>query len=116
MEEVWKEPNVINWSTHSKMLNWPKGTQKTYKSKINTATDQFHVYRIDWSAKSIQFYVDNRLYYTVLNDGRGKDYYPFVDPQFLILNLAIGGNMPGLTIDDTAFPIKMEVDYVRVYQ
>jgi beta-glucanase (GH16 family) len=116
MEEVWKEPNVINWSTHSKMLNWPKGTQKTYKAKINTATDQFHVYRLDWSEKSIQFYVDNRLYYTVQNDGRGKDYYPFVDPQFLLVNLAIGGNMPGQTIDDTIFPVRMELDYVRVYQ
>jgi beta-glucanase (GH16 family) len=116
MEEVWKEPNVINWSTHSKMLNWPKGTQKTYKAKIKTATDQFHVYCLDWSEKSIQFYVDNHLYYTVVNEGRGKDYFPFVDPQFLLLNLAIGGNMPGLTIDDTIFPIRMDVDYVRVYQ
>ena len=55
-------------------------------------------------------------HYTVANDGRGTDAYPFVAPQFLLLNLAIGGNMAGNTIDDSIFPVKMLVDYVRVYQ
>jgi beta-glucanase (GH16 family) len=116
MEEVGKAPDEINWSTHSKMLNWPKGTQKTFKTNIKNTTTAFHVYRLDWTSKSIQFYVDNKLYYTVLNDGRGVDYYPFTSPQFLILNLAIGGNMAGFTIDENAFPAQMLVDYVRVYQ
>jgi beta-glucanase (GH16 family) len=116
MEEVWKEPNVINWSTHSKKLNWPLGSQQTFKAKIDEATDQFHVYRIDWTKTGIEFYVDDQLKFTVLNDGRGEDYYPFIAPQFLILNVAIGGNMPGFVVDDAIFPVRMEVDYVRVYQ
>jgi beta-glucanase (GH16 family) len=116
MEEVWKEPNVINWSAHSKMLNWPKGTQKTNKALVENVTDTFHVYRLDWTKAYLKFYVDDKLYYTVENDGRGIDYYPFTAPQFLILNLAIGGNMPGSVVDDSILPVKMEVDYVRVYQ
>jgi beta-glucanase (GH16 family) len=116
MEEVGKEPEVINWSTHSKMLNWPKGTQKTFKTKVPNTTEAFHLYRMDWSAKSIQFFVDNKLYYRVKNDGLGSDYYPFTAPQFLILNLAIGGNMGGPKIDENIFPAQMLVDYVRVYQ
>ncbi|MEN9697574.1 MAG: hypothetical protein RLZ56_995 [Bacteroidota bacterium] len=116
MEEVGKIPNEVNWSTHSAMLNWPKGTQKTYKTIIKKTDEAFHVYRLDWTEKSIQFYVDNHLYYTVLNEGKGLEYYPFTAPQFLILNLAIGGNMAGFAIDDSIFPAQMLVDYVRVYQ
>jgi hypothetical protein len=78
--------------------------------------DSFHVYSLDWSKEMLKFYIDGVLYYTVANDGKGVDSYPFVAPQFLLLNLAIGGNFAGNTIDDTMFPIRMEVDYVRVYQ
>jgi beta-glucanase (GH16 family) len=64
----------------------------------------------------IKFYIDGVLYYNVPNDGRGVDAYPFVAPEFLLLNLAVGGNFAGNTVDDSIFPIRMEVDYVRVYQ
>ncbi len=116
MEEVGKVPNEINWSAHSKMLNWPLGTQKTYKTTVAGVTDDFHVYKLNWTKDFMQFYVDDTLYYTVPNDGRGTDYYPFVAPQFLILNFAVGGNMAGFVVDDSIFPARMEVDYVRVYQ
>lgn len=38
-------------------------------------------------------------------------------PQYLLLNIAVGGSWGGQEgIDDTIFPQKMYVDYVRVYQ
>jgi beta-glucanase (GH16 family) len=40
----------------------------------------------------------------------------FQNNFFLLLNMAIGGNWPGFTVDNTAFPANMYVDYVRVYQ
>lgn len=116
MEHVGKEMGIINWSAHSKMLNWPMGTQRTNKFYIDSVSENFHVYKLNWTKDFLQFYVDNTLCLTVANEGRGSDYYPFVANQFLILNLAIGGNMAGNTIDDSIFPIRMEVDYVRVYQ
>jgi beta-glucanase (GH16 family) len=116
MEHVGKEQDVINWSTHSKLNNWTMGTQRTNKARIEDVSGAFHIYKIEWSKDFIQFFVDDNLYYTSINDGKGTDYYPFIAPQFLILNLAIGGNMPGFNIDDSIFPVKMEVDYVRVYQ
>jgi len=43
--------------------------------------------------------------------------WPFDKPFYLILNLAIGGAWGGQKgIDTAAFPQRMEVDYVRVYQ
>ena len=117
MEHVGSEQDVVNFSTHSKLLNWTLGTQRTYKTNIADVSAGFHVYKIDWTKDWIQFFVDDKLYYTSNNDGRGRDSYPFVDDQFLLLNLAVGGNMGGTKgVDDAIFPIKMEVDYVRVYQ
>jgi beta-glucanase (GH16 family) len=45
----------------------------------------------------------------------GPRAWPFDAPMFLLLNLAIGGDLGG-PVDDTIFPRAMEVDYVRVYQ
>jgi hypothetical protein len=36
-------------------------------------------------------------------------------PQLLLLNVAIGGDLGG-PVDDSIFPMTMEVDCVRVYQ
>ena len=43
--------------------------------------------------------------------------WPFNEPQYIILNLAIGGDWGGIQgIDPTVFPMRMLVDYVRVYE
>ena len=42
--------------------------------------------------------------------------YRHAKPNFLILNLAVGGDWPGYPDDTTPFPAQYEVDYVRVYQ
>jgi beta-glucanase (GH16 family) len=42
--------------------------------------------------------------------------YPFDQKFHLILNLAVGGNLPGPVDVNTKFPSKLEVDYVKVYQ
>ena len=116
MEHVGKEQDMVLWSTHSKLNNWSLGTQKTNKSIIEGVSTDFHIYKMEWSKDYIQFFVDGKLYYTSPNEGKGSDYYPFNAPQFLLLNLAIGGNLGGPAINDAIFPCRMEVDYVRVYQ
>jgi beta-glucanase (GH16 family) len=77
---------------------------------------KFHVWRMDWSADSILLYLDDELLNshslkTTLNpDGSN----PFLQPQYILLNLAIGAN--GGDPSATTFPIKYEVDYVRYYK
>ena len=44
-----------------------------------------------------------------------SDEWPFDAPQFMILNVAVGGDLGG-AVDDAIFPVQMVVDYVRVYQ
>lgn len=116
MEHVGKDQDIMFWSTHSKKLNWTLGTQQTFSTRVNGIANDFRVFKLDWTKERLQFYIDDILYFTVNNDGRGVDFYPFVAPQYLLMNLAIGGNFGGTTIDDSIFPVRMEVDYVRVYQ
>jgi beta-glucanase (GH16 family) len=78
---------------------------------ISNATTEFHVYKCEWNAESIKFYVDGNLFYTFANNGS----LPFNQKFFLILNIAMGGNFGG-TVDPAFSSASMEIDYVRVYQ
>lgn len=82
--------------------------------------DQFHLWRMDWTPQSIRIYLDDELLNDIplsqtVNGSIGQHTNPFTRPQYLLLNLAIGGDNGG-TIDDNAMPMRYEIDYVRVYQ
>lgn len=85
--------------------------------KIPGASDDFHVYAVEWDAGHIDFFVDDQKYYTYQNPKTGDTSWPFDKDQYLILNLAIGGDWGGQKgIDDAIFPQRFYIDYVRVYQ
>ncbi|MFX1682504.1 glycoside hydrolase family 16 protein [Mitsuaria sp. CC2] len=83
--------------------------------KLATACGGFHNYQMLWTPKEIRFGIDGQVHAAYPNLGQGTAQWPFDKPQFLILNLAIGGDLGG-EIDDKIFPIGYEVDYVKVYQ
>ena len=70
------------------------GTQQT-GSVSNIDIEEFHVYRIDWDENSIKWYIDDILFYEFNNNQSGSDSWPFDQPFYLILNLAIGGTWGG---------------------
>jgi beta-glucanase (GH16 family) len=77
--------------------------------------NKFHVWRMDWSKDTISIYLDGELLNTqsletTLNP---DDSNPFRQPQYLLLNLALGGN--GGNPSNSQFPIRYEVDWVRYY-
>lgn len=78
---------------------------------ISNATTEFHIYSLEWSASSIQIYVDGLLYHTVNNSGS----IPFNHDFFFIMNVAMGGGFAG-NIDPAFTKDSMEVDYIRVYK
>ena len=51
----------------------------------------------------------------IKNGSLGNFENPFRNPQYILLNLAIGGRHGG-TLQHDAFPMRYEVDYVRVWQ
>jgi beta-glucanase (GH16 family) len=81
---------------------------------------RFHVWRMDWDHAGIRLYLDGELLNevplsTTVNGSIGRYTNPFTRPQYILLNLALGGDNGG-TIDDTAFPMRYEIDYVRIYE
>ena len=81
-----------------------------------TAAD-WHIYGMIWSKGEIQFYVDSPANtYAAFTPSTQAGTWPFdTGPQFVILNLAVGGNWPGSPDATTVFPAEVQVDYVRVY-
>jgi beta-glucanase (GH16 family) len=79
-------------------------------------TKKFHIWRMDWNKDSINLSLDDQLLNTtLLNQTLNPDgFNPFLQPHYLLLNLAIGGN--GGDPSKSRFPIRYEIDYVRVYQ
>ena len=77
----------------------------------------FHFYSIEWTADSIVFFIDNLKFHQYANNHTNPEAWPFDKPFHLLMNIAVGGNWGGkFGVDDTVFPQKMEIDYVRVYQ
>jgi hypothetical protein len=68
-----------------------------------------------WTAEGVSFGVDGKAHLRFPKMAGGSDIWPFNSDQFLILNLAIGGDLGG-KVDDQIFPLSLEIDYVRVYQ
>lgn len=117
MEAVGFNPNVIYGTAHNKKYNGANGLQKGGNILIPTAEDSFHVYKMEWTATRIDWYVDDTQYYSYTDPGLGIDAWPYNKDFFIILNVAFGGNWGGSQgTDDSIFPQQMLVDYVRVYQ
>jgi beta-glucanase (GH16 family) len=83
----------------------------------SSATDEFHVYAIEWDADEIRWYVDDVMYamQNAWSSTGGPYPAPFDQQFYILLNVAVGGNFPGSPDASTVFPVTMEVDYVRVY-
>jgi len=117
MEHVGFDQGVIHGSIHCKKYNWVSGTQKTATITIPNCSDSFHVYTVEWDNSLMKISVDSSQYLTFVNEHTGYDAWPFDNKMFLILNIAVGGNWGGQQgVDDTIWPQKMEIDYVRVWQ
>ncbi len=119
MEHVGFDEGVVHGTIHSEAYNHSKNTQKGGQTTQKDVTSQFHLYAMEWTADQIDFFLDDRKYYTVQRSvlGSSPAQWPFGNPFFLIMNVAVGGNWGGAQgIDERIWPQRMEVDYVRVYQ
>ena len=112
MEHWGNNPNVIHGSIH---------TPSSFGSTVNTGTrsltqvnNTFYVYSIVWDENKIDFLIDDVVYYTYNPSVKNASTWPFDKPQYLLLNIAMGG--VGGVVDPAFTESAMEVDYVRVYQ
>jgi beta-glucanase (GH16 family) len=117
MEYVGSEPAKVLGTLH-----YGPGPNSTYISRNYFLTDgtnfndKFHVYSLEWKQDQIKWYVDDVLYSTINKADIGANNWPFNELFFFIINLAVGGNLPGSPDASTTFPQWLIVDYIRIYQ
>ena len=99
--------SVISGSLHS-------GTDNvTAEHTLATPATEFHTYSLDWRPTSIQWSADGHAYQTILKKNLAS--WPFDNPMFLILNLAIGGTMGGPVPATAPLPYQMIIKSVELY-
>ncbi len=117
MEFLGHEPDKAIGTIHFGQP-WPKNSWLTteYRTKMSDFTESFHEFAVEWSANEIKWFIDGNHYATQTPQDVAPERWPFDQPFYIILNLAVGGNLPGEVGPNTAFPAEMNIDYVRVYQ
>ena len=114
LEYVGKEPKTIYTSLHTKDSHG--NTINTKKTIIEDIETGFYLFAVNWTSDKIEFFVDSTLIYTFRPEDKTEDIWPFDQPFYLIINLAIGGNFGGPEVDDSIFPQEFIIDYIKVYQ
>lgn len=112
MEHWGNNPNVIHGSIHTPSSFG--ATVNTQTRRLSSVSSTFYVYSIVWDETKIDFLIDNVVFYTYNPSVKDANTWPFDKPQYLLLNIAMGG--VGGAVDPAFTESSMEVDYVRVYQ
>jgi beta-glucanase (GH16 family) len=117
-----KTPDWNEGSIHGVGFIGDTGLGTVFNFPAGQTAAQWHTYGMIWSKGSVAYYIDDPTHpyvtYTTANMTSLKGaVWPFDAGQsnFILLNLAIGGDWPGPPGANTTFPAEMLVDYVRVY-
>jgi beta-glucanase (GH16 family) len=114
MEYVGKDPNNVHSNLHFSIAG--KHVSSGGTVKVANPWDEFHTYAVDWDSQRMDFSCDEAKYFSFdLSKADENGANPYRKPQYILLNLALGGGYGG-PIDDANLPQKLVVDYVRVYQ
>jgi hypothetical protein len=107
-----------HWGNNQNYVQSAMHTPSSFGGTVNiggqiiaTASSEFHIYTLDWTSEKMTFSVDGVVHYVYNPAVKNANTWPFNDPQYLLLNVAIE---PSISPNFTQSA--MEIDYVRVYQ
>lgn len=121
MEHVGYDQDMIHCTIHTRSYYHGIGTQKAGTKRIEGVSDDFHTYTVEWLPDKIIGYVDDEEIFTYeptkYKPNPTFKEWPFDTDFHLLLNIAVGGNWGGSRgMDESVYPVQMEVEYVKVYQ
>lgn len=106
-------------TVHTAAYNWQGGSlgvARGASTALPDACTRFNNYQMSWDADRITIGVNDVNYFEFRNPKNGdRTQWPFDAPQYMILNVAMGGDLGG-AVNNSQLPAVMEVEYVRVYQ
>ena len=115
MEYYGQDSRSILGTLHGPGYSGGGGLSARYIFDEPAAID-YHIYGVEWEPEVIRWYVDGELYFTLTPQSLYKKEWIFDKDFFLLINIAVGGNLPGYPDDTTVFPQEMLIDWIRVYQ
>jgi beta-glucanase (GH16 family) len=117
MEHVGHDLGNVHATIHCEAYNWQKPQQRTASIFVNDVVNTWHVYSLERTDERIDGFVDGQKYFSYENNNAGPSTWPFDEPFYFILNIAVGGTWGGAEgVDANAFPQRLEIDYVRFYE
>jgi beta-glucanase (GH16 family) len=123
IEQVGTLPNTEYGIVHTKSDLSNPGGVGAYKT-IAVDNSKYNTYTLLWTPTSLTFEVNNVPFFTYnKTTGAGYGTWPFDQPFYLILNLALGGSWggedtaqyPGNGINDAALPATMSIQSIYYY-
>lgn len=108
------------WGTLHHGGSWPRNKHTGLTKKFDSIdfTKEFHIYGIEWEPGEFRWLLDGQVWQVQKAWGseNGTFPQPFDQPFHLVFNLAVGGQFVGAVGEQTPFPAKMLVDWVKVSQ
>ncbi|MCM1189709.1 MAG: glycoside hydrolase family 16 protein [bacterium] len=121
MEHTVVHKDVLVYSLHSAKHNHTRRDTVQYSTSVpqRGVCEEFHVYGMEWTPDYVEYFFDDvsvcKYRRTDDAEDQTEQAWPYDQPFYMILNIAVGGFMGG-DVADGDLPYTMEVDYVRVYQ
>jgi len=107
-----------HWGSHQNYVQSATHTPSSHGNTVNlggqtisTASDEFHVYSLEWTEEKLVFSVDDVVHYTYNPPVKDGSTWPFDAEQYLLLNVAITNDILSHFVQSS-----LQIDYVRVYQ
>lgn len=115
MEMRGQAPSVIHGTIHGPGYSAGNAVSSSFTLENSRFDLDYHIFAVEWTEDRLDFFCDGYLYKRITKkDVPGQWVYDH--PFYLMLNIAVGGTFAGFPTDQTPFPQKMTIDYVRVYQ
>lgn len=117
MELIGNKPNEVFSTVHYGHDFWRFKSLPKYTLETGDFSLEDHTFTVLWRENCIRFMVDGELIEGAITPSTTlPTTYPFNEVFHLILNIAVGGNLPGDPDGSTLFPQTMEIDYIRAYE
>ena len=116
MESVGHVKDVVYFTAHCAEQN---GAANAYHKSafVKDCHTDFHTYSLIWNEKRLEWLVDGKRKFAVVNNAPTWRGWPYCFDFYVILNYAFGGSWGGQQgTDVTALPSTFEIDYVRIFQ
>jgi len=116
LEFAGNRPGKVSCAIHTQSYNHKINSDKGTSVSLKTASTEFHDYVLEWTNEFLSFQVDDKEIYRVL---KGKNdtvnEWPFDQPYYLIINLAVGGWYGGEIVDQD-LPYHLQIESIKVYE